>query len=113
MKIWLDNLKEGDEFWTSHPSMGVYKCLHCGSANNPDYKMPRIKVKVLEAPHISLPLDVFDNSEMFVNTDVYDNYNEASSELKATLNTQIMTLQKHISEMQETLLSHESLLRKL
>ena len=45
MKIWLNDLKEGDEFY--HIIIDeVYKCKHLGDAHNINFRMPRIKFKM-------------------------------------------------------------------
>ena len=47
MKVWLNNLKEGDIFY--HIMMNhIYKCKHLGDAHNMNFRMPRIKFEIIE-----------------------------------------------------------------
>ena len=80
MKVWLNDLKEGDIFY--HIIFNnVYKCRHLGNANNLNYRMPRIKFEILEDKHEALG----NEHEAFVNQDVYDDYESAIKALKETL----------------------------
>ena len=45
MKVWLNDLKEGDIFYfPSTILMETLKCKHLGDAHNMNYKMSRIKI---------------------------------------------------------------------
>lgn len=72
MKVWLNDLKEGDIFYfiIRH---NIYKCEHLGDAHNMNYKMSRIKYKILENNN----LDYLGERETFVNQYVYDDYTSA------------------------------------
>lgn len=82
MKVWLNNLKEGDIFY--HILLNtVHKCKHLGDAHNMNYRMSRIKFEILdEADDILFNEDLLGNiHEAFVNQYVYDNKEEAVKEL--------------------------------
>ena len=85
MKVWLDDLKEGDIFYHIL-RYNIYKCEHLGDAHNMNYRMPRIKFKVIESKKADL-LDKWyaEEHEAFVNQYVYDDYNSALEVLKENL----------------------------
>lgn len=68
MKIWLDNLKEGDNFY-GIINYQIIKCKHLGNANNMNYKMPMIKCE--DENH--------NKYELFVNQYVYKTIEEAQN----------------------------------
>ena len=83
MKIWLNDLKEGDEFY--HIIIDeVYKCKHLGDAHNPNFRMPRIKFRILDDTDLVKILNKAfgEEREAFVNQYVYDNFDEAEAELR-------------------------------
>ena len=73
MKVWLNDLKEGDKFY--HILLdNVYQCEHLGDAHNMNFKMSRIKFEILDDETI-FNEDLLGNvHEAFVNQYVYDNY---------------------------------------
>lgn len=75
MKKWLNDLKEGDTFWQVG-DRDVFHCIHKGDAHNMNFRMPRIKVALMDTGQ----LDGLE-CELFVNQYVYDNKEEAISEL--------------------------------
>lgn len=84
MKVWLNNLKEGDIFY--HILLDkVYKCKHLGDAHNMNFKMSRIKFEILDNDIIFNENLLGNIHEAFVNQYVYDNYNEALEALKEKL----------------------------
>lgn len=87
MKVWLNDLKEGDIFY--HILLdNIYKCEHLGNANNMNFKMSRIKFKILDE-HI-INKDILGNiHEAFVNQYVYTDYDSAFKELKEKLNNDL------------------------
>lgn len=87
MKVWLNDLKEGDIFY--HILLdNIYKCKHLGNANNMNFKMSRIKFKILDE-HI-INKDILGNvHEAFVNQYVYTDYESAFKELKEKLNNDL------------------------
>lgn len=95
MKIWLNNLKEGDIFY--HIVLRkVWKCLHLGDAHNMSYKMPSIKFRFLD----ELPKELDDllkgEHEAFVNIYVYDNAEEAQEALTEKLKRELLDIQTKI-----------------
>ena len=83
MKIWLNDLKEGDEFY--HIIIDeVYKCKHLGDAHNINFRMPRIKFRILDDTDLVKILNKAfgEEREAFVNQYVYDNFDEAEAELR-------------------------------
>lgn len=94
MKIWLNDLKEGDEFY--HIILDeVYKCKHLGGANNPNYRMKRIKFRILDDSDLVKILNKAfgEEREAFVNQYVYDNLEEAREELIKSLRKKIEDIQ--------------------
>lgn len=88
MKIWLNDLKEGSEFYHIFFDK-VYRCKHLGHASNTNYRMPRIKFKVLDYDEL-FKEDLFGNEhEAFVNQYVYDNKEEAIKSLIEQLTKKI------------------------
>ena len=111
-KTWLNDLNEGDIFWKGNTSSGVLKFQHCGDAHNPNFKMSRIKAKILDSPQCFGEMNGYD-SELFVNQYVYDNYNEAADEVKKSLTNKIAECIKTIEQQREYLDDLNSVLRKL
>lgn len=112
MKIWLNDLKEGDIFY--HIMLyHVYKCKHLGGANNMNFRMPRIKFEIIDDGTL-LMKDIFGpEHEAFVNQYVYDDYNSAleqlKKELKNELNKTISSIQIHEKDI-KTLKEHKEFL---
>ena len=79
MKVWLNDLKEGDIFY--HIILGnVCKCKHLGNAHNMNFKMNRIKFAIIEHGDMIIALGG-EIHEAFVNQYVYDNYEEAEAQI--------------------------------
>ncbi len=95
MKIWLNNLKEGDIFY--HIVLKkVWKCLHLGDAHNMSYKMRSIKFRFLDEWPKELD-DVFRGEhEAFVNQYVYDTKEEAQEVLTEKLKKELLDIQTKI-----------------
>lgn len=111
-KTWLNDLKEGDIFWKGNASSGVLKLQHCGSAHNPNFKMHRIKAKILDSPQCFGEMNGF-KPELFVNQYVYDNYDEAADEVKKNLKSKIAECNKIIKQQRKYINDLNSVLRKL
>ena len=113
MKVWLNNLKEGDRFyhiiWDN-----VYKCEHLGDAHNMNFKMSRIKYEIIDGDNTKLLFDLFgDDHEAFVNQYVYDDYESALEEVKKELDTEINNLECTIEKYKETIDDLESRIKRL
>ena len=114
MKVWLNDLKEGDIFY--HIILNnVCKCKHLGDAHNMNFKMSRIKFAIIEHGDMIITLGG-EIHEAFVNQYVYDNYEEAEAQLyddyKNELNdikNKIMSYKFLLKELEErkTLLINE------
>lgn len=106
MKVWLNNLKEGDIFyhiiWDN-----VYKCEHLGDAHNMNFKMSRIKYKILDNDNILFNENLLGPiHEAFVNQYVYDNYDEAE---EANINE----LKKELKNIKESIIEHKKTITNL
>ena len=106
MKVWLNNLKEGDIFyhiiWDN-----VYKCEHLGDAHNMNFKMSRIKYKILDNDTILFNENLLGPiHEAFVNQYVYDNYDEAE---EANINE----LKKELKNIKESIIEHKKTITNL
>lgn len=100
MKIWLNNLKEGDTFYIIF-GYNVYKCKHLGDAKNPNYLMSCIKYEMYDD-------NVTTNGELFVNQYVYEDEETAKECLKNLIDNKIGDLEldlknteMHISVLKE------------
>ena len=113
MKVWLNNLKEGDEFY--HIVMHhIYKCKHLGDAHNMNFKMSRIKYKIIDGDNTKLLFDIFgDDHEAFVNQYVYDDYESALEELKNEIDKDISNVEYTIKKYKNEIESLESKLEHL
>ena len=100
MKVWLNNLKEGDIFY--HILLDkVYKCKHLGNANNMNFRMSRIKFEILDDKTI-FNEDLLGNvHEAFVNQYVYDDYESAEEAC-------IDDLKKELKNIKESIVSHKT-----
>ena len=101
MKVWLNNLKEGDIFY--HILLdNVYQCEHLGDAHNMNFRMPRIKYEIIEGDYNKLLFDIFgDNHEVFVNQYVYDDYESAEEAC-------IDDLKKELKSIKESIVNHKA-----
>lgn len=113
MKVWLNNLKEGDIFYYIIFN-DVFKCKNLGDAHNINFRMSRIKFEILD---ISEKLkELFGNiNETFVNQYVYDNYDEAEEELIKRLKEDLSDKEFKVLKLQDeigTLQSDIKLIRK-
>ena len=96
MKVWLNDLKEGDIFY--HIIFDkVYKCKHLGDAHNMNFKMSRIKFEILDDGYIY---------EAFVNQYVYDDYESAEE-------AYIDDLKKELKSIKESIVSHKTEIENL
>ena len=113
MKVWLNDLKEGDIFY--HIMMyHIYKCKHLGDAHNMNFRMPRIKFEIIEGDYNKLLFDIFgDNHEVFVNQYVYDDYESALEELKKEIVDEIDNLECTIEKYKKTIDDLESQIKRL
>jgi hypothetical protein len=100
MKIWLNDLKEGDIFY--HIILNkVYKCKHLGDANNMNFKMSRIKFEILDEDELFHD-DLLGNiHEAFVNQYVYDNFDEAEERC-------IDRLKHELRGVKESIIQHKA-----
>ena len=97
MKVWLNELKEGDIFyWPCTLLCSVLKCEHLGDAHNMNYKMSRIKFKILEGCDETLIKALGNTNELFVNQYVYDDYESAYKELINKLKNELETTETSI-----------------
>ena len=100
MKVWLNNLKEGDIFY--HILLDkVYKCKHLGDAHNMNFKMSRIKFEILDNDIIFNENLLGNIHEAFVNQYVYDDYESAEK-------AYIDILKKELKNIKESIVSHKA-----
>ena len=113
MKVWLNDLKEGDIFY--HIMMNcIYKCKHLGDTHNMNFRMPRIKFKIIDGDNTKLLFDMWENDyEAFVNQYVYDDYESALDELKKEMDNEIHNLECTIEKYKETIDDLESKIKRL
>jgi len=113
MKVWLNDLKEGDIFY--HIMMNhIYKCKHLGDAHNMNFKMSRIKYKIIDGDNTKLLFDIFgDDHEAFVNQYVYDDYESALEELKKEIVDEIDNLECTIEKYKKTIDNLELQIKRL
>jgi len=99
MKIWLNNLKEGDIFYHIMYNK-VCKCKHLGDVHNMNYRMPMVKSEILEEKDLGFNTSSYlydDNKfEVFVNQYVYDNVEEATQALLEKLENDLKDVQDQI-----------------
>ena len=95
MKIWLNDVKEGDDFYgiINHQ---IIKCKHLGDAHNKDFKMPMIKCE--DENH-----NIY---ELFVNQYVYETIKEANDGL-------ILEVQKELNIINTKIFNEEIQLNTL
>ena len=100
MKVWLNDLKEGDIFY--HILLDhVYKCKHLGDAHNMNFKMSRIKFEILDKDIIFNENILGNIHEAFVNQYVYDDYESAEEAC-------IDGLKKELKSIKESIVSHKA-----
>ncbi len=114
MKVWLNDLKEGDIFY--HIVLNnVCKCKHLGNAHNMNFKMSRIKFNIIENSNFLVELGG-QIHEAFVNQYVYDNYEEAEAQLYNGYKNELNDIKNKINfykvrikelELRETILKNE------
>lgn len=104
MKVWLNNLKEGNIFY--HIMLhNIYKCRHLGDAHNMNFRMNRIKFEILGDDNNTsslLKTLIGNDHEAFVNQYVYDDYDSAVEALKEELQSDLdLTLKSIILKKRE------------
>ena len=101
MKVWLNNLKEGDIFY--HIMFHhIYKCRHLGNANNINFRMPRIKYEIIDEDITTLKNILETEHEEFVNQYVYDDYESAVETLREKLQQDLdVTIKSIVIHKQE------------
>lgn len=101
MKIWLNDLKEGDIFYyimLHH----IYKCKHLGNANNINFRMPRIKYEIIDEDITILKDILGPEHEAFVNQYVYNDYESAVEALREKLQQDLdITIKSIVMHKQE------------
>ena len=105
MKVWLNDLKEGDIFY--HIILdSVHKCKHLGDAHNMNFKMSRIKFKVLDGDVLFDEDLLGDIHEAFVNQYVYDNYEEAQEDC-------INKIKDKLNNIKQSIIDYELIIENL
>lgn len=107
MKVWLNDLKEGDIFY--HIILDkVYKCEHLGDANNMNFRMSRIKFKILDDNELFNGDLLGDTHEAFVNQYVYDDYESAQMNCIQKLKDELKTIKDSIIKYKELIINLET-----
>jgi len=107
MKVWLNDLKEGDIFY--HIILDkVYKCEHLGDANNMNFRMSRIKFKILDDDELFNENLLGDTHEAFVNQYVYDDYESAQMNCIQKLKDELKTIKDSIIKHKASIISLEA-----
>ena len=105
MKVWLNDLKEGDIFY--HILLdNIYKCKHLGDAHNMNFKMSRIKFEILDKDIIFNENLLGNIHEVFVNQYVYDDYESAKE-------AYIDNLKKELKSIKESIVRHKTVIENL
>ena len=100
MKVWLNDLNEGDIFY--HILLDkVYKCKHLGDAHNMNFKMSRIKFEILDKDILFNENLLGNIHEAFVNQYVYDDYESAKEAC-------IDDLKKELKSIKESIVKHKT-----
>ena len=100
MKVWLNDLKEGDIFY--HILLDrVCKCKHLGDAHNMNFRMSRIKFEIIDNDNIFNENLLGNIHEAFVNQYVYDDYESAEEAC-------IDDLKKELKNIKESIASHKA-----
>lgn len=112
MKVWLNDLKEGDIFY--HILLDrVCKCKHLGDAHNMNFKMSRIKFEILDDETI-FNEDLLGNvHEAFVNQYVYDNYEDAQNACIEEIKIEIKNTEKSILKYKTAIANLEAMEQSL
>jgi hypothetical protein len=112
MKVWLNDLKEGDIFY--HILLDkVYKCKHLGDAHNMNFKMSRIKFEILDKD-IMFNENLLGNiHEAFVNQYVYDDYESAEEACIDDLKKELKSIKESIVKHKTTIVNLETREQKL
>ncbi len=109
MKVWLNDLKEGNIFYfPSTIFCEALKCEHLGDAHNMNFKMPRIKYKILEGCNDEIKT-FFENNdnELFVNQYVYTDYKEAKEVVFEKLRIELESIESSIITHKKSIITLE------
>ena len=99
MKVWLNDLKEGDIFYLPSTILqNVLKCEHLGDAHNMNFRMSRIKFKILEGCDKDINEVLGEDNELFVNQYVYTDYDSAHEILIDKLKKELENEENSIKE---------------
>lgn len=105
MKVWLNDLKEGDIFY--HILLdNVYKCKHLGDAHNMNFKMSKIKFEILDKDILFNENLLGNIHEAFVNQYVYTDYESAKE-------AYIDDLKKELKNIKESIVRHKTAIENL
>ena len=105
MKVWLNDLKEGDIFY--HILLDrVCKCKHLGDAHNMNFRMSRIKFEIIDNDNIFNENLLGNIHEAFVNQYVYDDYESAEEAC-------IDDLKKELKSIKESIVRHKTAIENL
>ena len=105
MKVWLNDLKEGDIFY--HILLdNIYKCKHLGDAHNMNFKMSRIKFEILDKDILFNENLLGNIHEAFVNQYVYTDYESAKEAC-------IDDLKKELKSIKESIARHKTAIENL
>ena len=124
MKVWINDLKKGDVFWViDHMyTYNLIKCEHLGPSESLEYRMPRIKYKVLEYLFENTN-NISSEGELFINQYVYTELDsEAMNDFYKVLNDdkkyymskiklharEIANAENEINKINNTLKSYEN-----
>ena len=118
MKVWLNNLKNGDIFYTII-FYKIYKCEHLGNNKNlRHFKMSTIDFKVLDTDDNNDNIIGTIQSD-FVNKYVYDDYESAKEGLLNKVNTEltlnqqrIIMLNQEISKLENEINEFKNIIKK-
>lgn len=109
MKVWLNDLKEGDIFYfPSTIFCDALKCEHLGDAHNMNFRMSRIKYKILEGCNDEIKT-FFENNdnELFVNQYVYTDYEEAKEVVFEKLKIELESIESSIITHKKSIITLE------
>lgn len=107
MKVWLNDLKEGDIFY--HILLDrVCKCEHLGDAHNMNFRMSRIKFKVLDDNELFNEDLLGDTHEAFVNQYVYDDYESAKEACIDDLKKELKSIKESIVSLKTAIVNLET-----
>lgn len=110
MKIWLNNLDPGDEFYTVRGEF-VLHCVVVGESHNPNFRMTTFIVKDMDHGIVY---------EMFINRYVFDNKKDAVcenlkslSEKKEKLERDKLMMEDSIKECSAQINKYKQILEEL